>query len=256
MAQSPTVTLYTYALSPFGMKVYWTMIYKKIAFDLVYVHPGNHAEIAFTGQKMVPVVKIDDAWKLNSADICIWLDEVFHDAPVAGQDADTRRAILETDEWVTDTLFALGFRAAIDLEESETAAHNGHILARTMRNTSGGVPEGAEQVWPDRLRQVPFVVRDAAKIDPAISMSKHRADILAQFETRLERTGFLAGTEGPSIADLAAYGRLVSGPTFDLKGGLETARSPIVMDWLQRMQAMMVADPVPALVPGWRLHRF
>ena len=54
MQQTDNIELYTYALSPFGMKVYWTLIYKRVKFDLIYVTPRTLEEIAFTSQKQYP----------------------------------------------------------------------------------------------------------------------------------------------------------------------------------------------------------
>ena len=66
------ITLYTYALSPFGMKVYWALVLKKLPFSLVFVSPGEPVEIAFTGQRLVPVVTVGDQWKQDSTPIVQW----------------------------------------------------------------------------------------------------------------------------------------------------------------------------------------
>ena len=144
MSNAPEVKLYTYALSPFGMKVYWALVYKRIPFEIVYVHPRDQREIAFTLQNVIPVLEVGDDWKLNSADICIWLDELFPEHQISGKTGPSREAILAADEWVTANIIALVFRSIIDREESRNTFHNGRVLGRTMRQTSGGAPLGLE----------------------------------------------------------------------------------------------------------------
>ena len=67
------ITLFTYAASPYGMKVYWALIFKKMLFDLQYVSPTDQKELAFTNQRIVPVLKIGDEWRLEPG----WLQTSF-----------------------------------------------------------------------------------------------------------------------------------------------------------------------------------
>ena len=136
----PRIELFTYALSPFGMKVYWALIFKQIAFDLRYVNPRGHAEIAFTQQRTVPVLKVGDAWRLDSGPLCDWLDELFPDIKIAGRSDAERERIREADAWVTNAVIAVDFRRMIDPQTRGVAFRNGFKLASIMRRTSGGVP--------------------------------------------------------------------------------------------------------------------
>ena len=47
------IILYTYAASPYGMKVYWALVFKKMPFALQYVSPTDQKELAFTKQRVV-----------------------------------------------------------------------------------------------------------------------------------------------------------------------------------------------------------
>jgi len=237
------------------MKVYWALLYKGIAFDLVYVHPRNQREIAFTGQHVVPVLSIGSEWRLDSAQICIWLDELFPGKPIAGENKSSRTVIFKADQWVADNVIALDFRSVIDREESRNTFYNGRILGRTMRKTSGGVPLGLEYFWPYLLRKISFIQNDAAKIDPEKSISFHRVDILRQLEVRLGKTGFVGETNTPSFADLSAYASVISALTFGFRGGLEVLSSPTVFRWAQRIQNQMPNPLLPELVPGWKPYR-
>ena len=106
------------------MKVYWALILKRIPFDLCYVNPRDQREVAFTGQKVVPVVQLDDDWRLDSGPICEWLDENFPERPIAGTTDQARQAILRADQWVTTNVIGLAFRSIIDNERPLSAYRN------------------------------------------------------------------------------------------------------------------------------------
>lgn len=75
------------------MKVYWALVFKDIEFKLQYVNPQDQREVSFTNQTIVPVVKIDEEWRMDSGPICCWLDERFPERPIAGSNDQERKAI-------------------------------------------------------------------------------------------------------------------------------------------------------------------
>ena len=95
------ITLYTYALSPYGMKVYWALIYKRLPFTIRYVSPVDQEEIAFTTQHVVPVLQVGDEWRLDSGPICCWLDELYPEIIISGESESERQAIMEADKWIS-----------------------------------------------------------------------------------------------------------------------------------------------------------
>ena len=261
-SDQPTVTLYTYALSPFGMKVYWALIYKQIAFDLCYVSPRGHQEIAFTEQRVVPVLMIGDEWRLDSGPLCQWLDERFPATPFAGETDQERRDILLADQWVTENLIALGFRLAIDEDTKRAAFKNGRKLAQIMRQTSGGIPWWAQFVWSKYLRRTGFIRRAAAMTDMTKPFTEVAGEIVEAFDHRLGQTGFIAGTSAPSYADLAAFAQLACAADLKLNVTIGPDASPAISEWFERMLTLLPAAPTPPLIKGrpsicetWRRRR-
>ena len=238
--------------SPYGMKVYWALAYKQLPFALVYVSPVNQSEIRFTQQRVVPVLRIDQEWRLDSGPLCQWLDERYPDRPVAGISAQQRDDIIAADDWVTRNIIGLSFRAAIDNDRPFSAFRNGRKLARVMRKTSGRIPWIAQFFWANSLRKTRFVIEDASQVDRSISLGACRQSILAELESRLGKTGFIAGTEQPSYADIALFAQLVSSSTFKLEGGLNAHSSPLVREFYGRMCGYFELSKSPELVPGWR----
>ena len=146
------ITLYTYAASPYGMKVYWALIFKKMLFDLQYVSPTDQKELAFTNQRVVPVLKIGDEWCLDSGPIYCWLDEHNEEHLIAGADSAERQQTTEADNWVTNSVIGLSFRSFIDNGKPFSAFRNGRKLANVMRRTCGEIPWWAQFVWVNLTR--------------------------------------------------------------------------------------------------------
>jgi len=248
----PDVKLYTYALSPYGMKVYWALVFKGIRFSIDYVNPATKASIAFTNHKVVPVVQIDDEWRLDSGPICCWLDERFSDRPVAGADRDEKEAIAAADQWVSDNVIGLSFRSIIDDESFFSAFRNGRILANTMRKTTQGIPWWAQFVWYKRMRNTQFLVSDANKVNRSVSMAECRAGIVEQLDAKLQKTGYVAGTNSPSYADLSIFAQLMCNTTLGFEGALLAKSSPLIEEFYGSMCGYLNLAQAPSLVPGWQ----
>ncbi|MFK8183865.1 MAG: glutathione S-transferase family protein [Phormidesmis sp.] len=248
--QIPSIDLYTYALSPYGMKVYWTLIYKNLPFKLHYVHPISQKEIKFTKQKVVPVLKIDDEWKLDSTLICLWLDEQNPSLGFLGYEESQRKDVLAADQWITDTIIPLAFRSAIDNGGDGLAYRNGRKLFAAVAQTSGGVPSLLQYFWPIVTRQVKYVTREVAKLDAYKSIEAVRKDIEENFISRLNKTGFIAGTKTLSYADIVAFSQITMATALGMEGQLNTA-TPEILQWHRRMVDALPDNPKPALIPGW-----
>ena len=250
MSAAPPVTLYTYALSPFGMKVYWALIYKRIDFDLCYVSPRGQAEIAFTNQRVVPVLKVGEEWRLDSGPICRWIDELFPTPLFAGATKAEKTAATEADQWVTENLIALSFRRAIDPDTKRAAFRNGRKLAQVMRQTSGGIPWWAQFVWSKNLRGVGFIKRAAAMTDMSRPFAEVEREIIEAFDARLQKTGFIAG--GPSItyADLAAFAQLACVADLNFEGAIGPDATPTIGSWFDKILSELPRSPHPPLITG------
>ena len=79
--QTP-IRLYSYPTSPYTQKVGRYLNYKKLDFELVGVNPITSAEIAFAGQKRVPVLNVGDEWRLESSELGLWLEERYPEIPI------------------------------------------------------------------------------------------------------------------------------------------------------------------------------
>ena len=245
-----SIDLFTYALSPFGMKVYWALVYKNVPFALHYVDPRDQNEIAFTGQSVVPVLRVDGEWQMDSGPLCVWLDALFPEPCFAGASDKERAAVLAADEWVTHNLIGLVFRAAIDPETSRSAFRDGRKLAQVMRQTSGGVPWIAQFFWSRLLRRAQFIQRAAAMTDQSKSVAQVKQDIIAAFDERISATGFLAKTDAPSFADLAAFAQLAAAADLGFEGGLNPSSSESIDRWFRRMVRYLPQTPDPPLIAG------
>lgn len=250
------VELFTYALSPYGMKVYWALMYKSIDFNLQYVDPRSKREISFTSQPVVPVVKINDDWKLDSGPICCWLDELYPERPIAGVNDQERAVILASDEWVTDNVIALGFRSIIEKQSLLTGFRNGRLLAQTMKKTSGNIPWFAQFIWVQMLRRTPFIIKEANKLDKNISVADCRASIIEQLDVRLKKTGYIAGTNTPSYADISLFAQLVSNSTLGRKPTINANSSASIKKFYQMMCRHIDLSSGPELIPNWQPFGF
>ena len=65
------------------------------------------------------------------------------------------------------------------------------------------------------------------------------------------QTGFLAGTDEPSFADIAAFAQLALGTTYGFEGELNTSSSPAVSVWYDRVRTYLPGSPAPGLYPHW-----
>jgi glutathione S-transferase len=248
--QDETITLYTYATSPYGAKVYWALIYKRVEFDIVYVSPLNQKEIKFTNQKVVPVLKVGSEWRLDSTPLCLWLEELCPSPSFAGNSEQEKRAIQEAHEWVTHNLIALGFRLMADDQMRSSAFKAGRKLVQTLRQTPAGVPWAFQFVWSTVLRQVAFIKRDAAMTDLTKPFWQVRPEIMDELNDKLTRSAYIAGTEQPSYADIAAFSRIATATEHNIEELIRASDTPAIQSWFERMLAAMPETYVPPLVPG------
>ena len=123
------------------------MKYKKLDFELVGVNPITSAEIAFTGQKRVPVLKIGDEWRLESSELGLWLEELYPAIPIMPADEAARAEVLAVDQWVSESLIPTIFRRAVEWENPIYSIQNGWKLARAVHNASP-LPWYARVLWP------------------------------------------------------------------------------------------------------------
>lgn len=251
MTEQSKVSLYTYPTSPYGSKVYWALIYKKISFDIVYVNPFNQKELKHTGQKIVPVLKVGDEWRLDSTPLCLWLDELYPTPGFTGIDEQEKQAIKQADDWVTNNLIPLAFRVFVDKGMRAEAFKLGRDLVHTYRKTPTPMPWVLQFVWSGILSQVGFIKREAARTDLTKSFQEVRQEMVDHLDTVLSKNDFLAGTQHPSYADIAAFSRFAAAQYNGSSALITPTTTPAIQSWFNRIIAAMPERLEPEMIPGW-----
>lgn len=250
-----SIRLFTYANSPFGAKVYWALQYKHAEFELTYVNPLTTKEIAFTKQGVVPVLQIGETWVQDSRENCMLLEKLFPEPPFAGRTKDQREAVVTADQWVTDNIVALHFRVIIDKNEGQTTKRNARRMANVILPTTDSMPSLLKRmvipIWHIMLRNTGFVKRAAHMLDPNKDVRTLHTEVLNGFEDRIAKTGFLAGTDEPSFADVGAFAEIAFCTTHEFEGTLNTSSSPAISAWYDGMKKHFPDKPTPALFPQW-----
>lgn len=249
------IKLFTYPNSPFGAKVYWALQYKRANFNLIYVNPLSRKEIAFTKQRVVPVLQIGEDWLQDSSESCLWLDDLFPNRSFGGDSDEQRQAILEADRWVTDNIVALHFRACINSKDNQTTKRNAMRMANVILPATESMPSWLKKTiipfWPLLLRNTGFVKRAAHRLSPSRDIHQLHAEVVADFESRIDKTGFLGGTKHPSFADVGAFAEIVFCTTYGFEGTLNALSSVAVGGWYTKMGSYFPENPSPSLFSNW-----
>lgn len=242
----PNVTLYTFATSPYGLKVQAYLAYKRVPYDVVYVDPFQMRRVLPVGHT-VPVLKIDDESRNDSQVIARWLDRRFPERPLFP--AQPEPCVVELDEWVQHCMIPANFKFAMPALSAALPVQlaNAWRLGQAMHRT---VPDDAigwrRFLWPLILRAAPFVRREAARAPGASLLHAARA-IRRRLERELSEGPFLCGREALSVADLSAYALIAFGYELGLTGGDGLLRRPLIRAWALRVHAEL--DPALPLVP-------
>lgn len=240
------VTLFGYPTSPFVMKVGCYLKYKAIPYDFVPVNPVSPVAIKFTGQRQVPVLKIDDEWRKDSSSLGIWLDEVFPDKPLLGHTPKERDTILHIDNWVSDHLIPARFRAAVEWEKPLQSIKNGWILAKAV-NDATRIPPIIRVLWPFLVKRAGFIRDMVARMNLEEPMDQMRERLCHELEQFLLDGPFLGGQSSVSLADLSAYPTVVSAHLMGMHQDSPFYRSAAIVDWCRRVQQALPDNPL--LVP-------
>lgn len=244
------ITLHGYPTSPFVMKVGCYLKYKQLTFEFVPVNPVSPVQIKFTGQRQVPVLKINEQWKLDSSPIGVWLDERFPDKPILSEEH--KEKVLSIDKWVSDQLIPARFRAAVEWESTVDSIRNGWTLS-TAVNDATPIPGWIRFLWPFLVRKAGFIVDMVNQLDLSESMTDMKMRLCDEFVEHLQQGPFLGGLSAPSIADLSAYPTIVSGHLMGMHGTNPMLVNTEIIAWIRRVQALLPANPL--LVPDSLIKR-
>ncbi len=246
------VTLYGYPTSPYVIKVGSFLKYKKIPYEFVPVNPVSPLQIKFTGQKQVPVLKIDQEWRKDSTQLGIWLDEHFPEKPMMGDNEKDTNLILLIDEWVSSNLITAKFRAAVEWENTWGSLRNGWLLARAV-NHGTKIPFFIRILWPFLVRKAKFIVDMVSQLDTNESIAAMRLRLCDEFIQHLQTGPFLGGRQSISLADLSAYMTIISSHLMGFHAESPFLNNPQIVDWCRRIQAELPDNPL--LVPDTFIER-
>ena len=237
------VTLYGYPTSPYVIKVGCFLKYKKIPFEYVPVNPVSPIEIKFTGQRQVPVLKIDQEWRKDSTHLGIWLDEIFPEKPLLGINQSDTNTILLIDKWVSDNLILGKFRAAVEWENTWDALRNGWLLSRAV-NHGTKIPFFVRILWPFFVKRAKFIGDMILHLNTKESISAMRLRLCDEFIQHLRSGPFLGGRQQISLADLSAYMTIISSHLMGMHGESPFLKDPQIIDWCRRVQTELPNNPL------------
>lgn len=250
-----SIRLFTFPNSPFGAKVYWALQFKGVEFDITYVNPFTKKELRFTKQGVVPVLTIGEEWVQDSRENCLRLEKLFPNCPFAGATDEERAAIVEADKWVDENITALHFLSVIDKNEGAATKRNAWRMANVILPTVKSIPSWVKKllipIWPILMRSAGFLVRMANALDTSKEISTLHGEVLREFEERIQKTGFIAGTAEPSFADIAAFAEIALLTTYGFENTLTATSSPAVGDWYHRIKGYLPDEPTPSLFQQW-----
>ena len=240
----PSVVLYTFATSPYGLKVQAYLAYKRIPYETVYADPFRLRELLPVGHT-VPVLSIDGESRSDSQAIAQWLDERFPERPLLPPDAEP--CVAEFDDWVQHCMIPANFKfgrpglsPALPVQLAN-AWRLGSVMNRTIPAIGW-----RRFAWPLILRLTPFVRREAERA-PGASIQDTARIIGSRLKQELANGPFMCGRSSPSLADLSAYGPITIGYELGLMGAGRLLQRPYMRDWALRVHAQL--DPALPLVP-------
>lgn len=246
------VTLYGYPTSPYVIKVGSFLKYKNIPFEYIPVNPVSPIQIKFTGQKQVPVLKVDQEWRKDSTKLGIWLDELFPEKPLLGDSESDRNTILLIDQWVSDNLIIGKFRSVVEWEKNWDSLRNGWLLSRAVNNATK-IPLFIRILWPFFVKKAKFIVDMVSQLDTKESIAAMRLRQCEEFIRHLKSGPFLGGRQQISLADLSAYMTIISGHLMGLHAESPFLNNAQIVEWCRRVQAELPNNPL--LVPDFLIER-
>ncbi|MDG1399445.1 MAG: glutathione S-transferase family protein, partial [Candidatus Binatia bacterium] len=244
------IRLYGYSTSPFVRKVGCCLYFKQLPFEFVPVDPTNPEQIAFTRQTQVPVLQIGNEWRTDSTPLALWLDELFPERPLFGQNSRERDLILGMDKWVTDSLILSSFRSA---HEGELTTRFRQTAWRLAAIVSSQTPLSDEirNVWPEMLKMAPFIKHMMCDIDRTEPLPRMRQRVAMELLGHLGEGPFFGGLDQPSLVDLAIYPQLVFSFMVGIEQNLMPAEVPALHHWLDNIRAYLPDNPL--LVPDFMI---
>lgn len=241
------IKLYSFALSPFALKVRSYLLFLGVNFETIFVHPmdmrdpkdpgklkdlSNMKEVIPCGQS-VPALTINENCINESSDAGKWLSSLYPDSSLIPKSIEP--LVLDTDNWVTHKLINLWFRDSAGFDDSlPTRIRKRWALSRALNKTT---PNGVSiffRVMHLFFMGRSFVSAHIAATDTSRTMSELRQELAQEFEERLCGGPFFCGSSSPTMADLSAYPQIVKPRVID---GMDyLLPGAVVANWVARME--------------------
>lgn len=236
------IELFVFPTSPYAMKVACYLAYQQRDYQAIGVSPISFEQVAFTGRRQVPVLKIGNEWKQDSHDIGLWLEEKFPGSQLLGNSETERASIIDLDQWISNQVIPGAFRLVVDWPSISIGLRNGWKLAAAV-NRSTPIPFWVQWMWPVFLRKAKFILAMMDNLDRSQSLEQAQKNTVEEFIRRLAGGTFLGGRDQPSLADLSAFPVIVFSWRFGLQGEECWVSSPAVRAWIEAVQQYLPDNP-------------
>lgn len=237
-----SITLYVYATSPYAAKVAAALHYKRLVFSVVHVDPLRKRELAFATRKVVPTLRIDDSWRQESSDICLWLDERFPARPLVSAQHQQRERALALDRWVSEQVFPAFFRELVTHEGSYLGWLKDRYRYGATLSASRKLPLPVRLLYPWAVQYTGFIRAHARDADAKEPLAAMRARLVNEFVTQLGEHAFLGGAS-PTLADLALFPTVVMPWLIGLQRVEPWLEHSAVRQWALRVARQLPAHP-------------
>lgn len=238
------VKLYGYATSPFVRKTGCFLYFKGIDFTHVPVNPVDPAAaLSHIGGTQVPVLEIDGEFRRESSHHALWLDELFPEKPLLPETH--RSKIKEIDDWISNTFLRSIFRYAIDGEDNLQFKYRAWRLAALL-SAHTPLPEEVRHMWPQALRQAPFIQAMAQEMNLEESYTDMQKRITLELVSHIGSGPYIGGLQEPTMLDLAIFPQVVWGYMFGLEETLSAAAHPVLKQWITRVAEHLPSNPTLA----------
>jgi len=242
-----SITLHTFAMSPFAAKTHAFLLFKGLSFECHYVNPLRLYSGGIPIGHMVPVLSIGDEHRADSTPIGMWLDERYDDRPTLVPD-DDRERVLAHDRWVTERLIPNHFRTFPGVGVNRRRIRNAWRLAKVLHlTTAGGVPKPVRMIWPAVLWGLPFLQRERSNARQELDLDTASNQVLDELVELLDGGPFFGGRSTPAMGDLSAYAVLLTAEQAGLAGSNRVDAFPEIVSWMDRVGAHLA--PSPPLIP-------
>ncbi len=220
--------LFQFNFSHFNEKVRWSLDHKRIPHVRRSLLPGPHllSTIRLSGQKQVPVLRLDGEAIVGSAHIIDRLEERWPEPALYPAEAAQRRRALEIQRWFDDDV-GPQIRRAMFFEILPDASFSTTLFTR-------GQPPLARRVYRASFPAIRAVMRrdmhiDAAGAGRGLERTREALDFVA---ANRGAGGYLVG-DSFTVADLTAASLLFPAVMPDeVRHFLPDPQPPVLRDWL------------------------